>query len=291
MKINFTKMEGCGNDYIYINCINNAATNGMEINSPESLSVYLSDRHFGVGGDGIVLILPSDLADAKMRMFNLDGSEGKMCGNAIRCVAKYLYDNGIVSKQEMTIETLSGIKELQLFTQNGTVSKVKVNMGKAELSPEKIPVNLEGDSIINRKVSINDKEYAITCVSMGNPHAVVFCDESINEVELDSLELEKLGPTFENHEIFPERVNTEFVKVLERNRLKMRVWERGSGETLACGTGACASAVAAVLNGYCDKDTDIKVELIGGELTIRYTDDAVYMTGDCKKVFEGTVEI
>jgi len=291
MKINFTKMQGCGNDYIYINCIDTADTNGMEINSPESLSVYLSDRHFGVGGDGIVLILPSEVADAKMRMFNLDGSEGKMCGNAIRCVAKYLYDNGIVKKEEMTIETLSGIKELYLFTQNGTVSKVKVNMGKAELRPEKIPVSLEGESIINRKVSINGKEYGITCVSMGNPHAVVFFDEEINEVALDNLKLDELGPHFENNEIFPERVNTEFVKVLERNRLKMRVWERGSGETLACGTGACASAVAAVLNGYCDKDTDIKVELLGGELTIRYTDDAVYMTGDCKKVFEGTVEI
>ncbi|SCN21236.1 Carbamoyl-phosphate synthase large chain [Clostridium sp. N3C] len=291
MKINFTKMQGCGNDYIYINCIGNAATDGMEINSPESLSVYLSDRHFGVGGDGIVLILPSNVADAKMRMFNLDGSEGKMCGNAIRCVAKYLYDNGIVKKEQISIETLSGIKELQLFTQNGAVSKVKVNMGKAELRPENIPVSLEGDSIINRKVSINDKEYAITCVSMGNPHAVVFCDEEINEVELDSFKIDEIGPLFENNEIFPERVNTEFVKVLERNRLKMRVWERGSGETLACGTGACASAVAAVLNGYCDKDTDITVELLGGELTIRYTDDAVYMTGDCKKVFEGTVEI
>ncbi len=285
MELKFTKMQGCGNDYIYINCIDNAATNGVEINSPESLSVLLSDRHFGVGGDGIVLILPSNVADARMRMFNLDGSEGKMCGNAIRCIAKYLYDNGLVKKTKLTIETLSGIKELQLSTQNGTVSSVKVNMGKAELVPDKIPVLLQGDTIINREVSINGKEYAITCVSMGNPHAVVFCDD------IDNLDLAEIGPSFENNPIFPERVNTEFVKVVGKNHLKMRVWERGSGETLACGTGACASAVAAVLNGYCDKNADIKVGLKGGELIIRYTDDAVYMTGECKKVFDGAVEI
>ena len=291
MKINFTKMEGCGNDYIYINCIDNAATNGREIKSPESLAVFLSDRHFGVGGDGIVLILPSNVADARMRMFNLDGSEGKMCGNAIRCISKYLYDNGLVKKEKMAIETLSGIKKLDLFIEEGTVSRVKVNMGKAELRPEKIPVKLEGDSIISREVSINGKEYAITCLSMGNPHAVVFWDEKSNGVDLDSLQLTDIGPSFENDEIFPDRVNTEFVKVLGRNSLKVRVWERGSGETLACGTGACASAVAAVLNGYCDKNRDIKVELLGGELTISYTDDTVYMTGPCKKVFDGRVEL
>ncbi len=291
MELKFTKMQGCGNDYIYINCFDNAATNGMEINSPESLSVLLSDRHFGVGGDGIVLILPSEVADAKMRMFNLDGSEGKMCGNAIRCIAKYLYDNGIVRKVQMTIETLSGIKELYLSTQNGTVSSVKVNMGKAELAPEKIPVVLQGESIINKEVTIDGKEYAITCVSMGNPHAVVFCDDKQGGIDLDNLNIADIGPSFENNPIFPERVNTEFVKVVSRNSLKMRVWERGSGETLACGTGACASAVAAVLCGYCDKDTDIKVGLLGGELVIRYTDDAVYMTGACKKVFDGAVEI
>jgi carbamoyl-phosphate synthase large subunit len=285
MTLKFTKMQGCGNDYIYINCINNAATAGVEINSPESLSVLLSDRHFGVGGDGIVLILPSDVADAKMRMFNLDGSEGRMCGNSIRCVGKYLYDNGIIRKQKMTIETLSGIRELTLMTQNKTVSSVKVNMGKAELAPEKIPVNLQGESVINQPIIINAKEYAITSLSMGNPHAVVFLDD------IDNLDIAAIGPLFENHPLFPERVNTEFVKVTGKNSLKMRVWERGSGETLACGTGACASAVAAVLNGYCNKNEDIKVALLGGELVIRYTDDAVYMTGECKKIFDGTVEI
>ncbi len=288
LKLRFTKMQGCGNDYIYINCFDNAATGGAEINSPESLSVLLSDRHFGVGGDGIVLILPSGIADARMRMFNLDGSEGKMCGNAIRCIAKYLYDNAIVRKQQMTIETLSGIKELYLTTQNGYVSSVKVHMGKADLDPKNVPVLLEGNCIVKQPITIDGKTYEITCVSMGNPHAVVFCDDSL---DLDRLNLEHIGPLFENNSLFPERVNTEFVKVVSKNNLKMRVWERGSGETLACGTGACASAVAAVLNGYCDKDADIKVALLGGELVIRYTDEAVFMTGECKKVFDGEVEI
>ncbi|WMJ23220.1 diaminopimelate epimerase [Paludicola sp. MB14-C6] len=285
MELKFTKMQGCGNDYIYINCIENAATNNMKINSPESLSVLLSDRHFGVGGDGIVLILSSDIADAKMRMFNIDGSEGKMCGNAIRCVAKYLYDNNIVNKETLTVETLAGVKKLFLTIQNGAVSSVKVNMGNAELSPDKIPVKMQGDSIVNRQVNINNIDYAITCVSMGNPHAVVFCDD------VDYINLAEIGPLFENNSLFPERINTEFVEIVDENNFKMRVWERGSGETLACGTGACASAVAAVLNGYCDKNTDIKVQLLGGDLVIRYTDDAVYMTGGCKKVFDGVIEI
>jgi len=279
MKLNFTKMQGCGNDYIYINCLD------LEINSPESLSVLLSDRHYGVGGDGVVLILPSDVADARMRMFNLDGSEGKMCGNAIRCVGKYLYDNGIIQKPVMRIETASGIKELDLSTKHGLVSAVRVNMGRAELTPEKIPVKLPGESVVARTVTIGGAEYAITCVSMGNPHAIVFCGN------VDALDLRQIGPLFENDALFPDRVNAEFVEVLGRNHLKMRVWERGSGETLACGTGACASAVAAVLNGFCDKAADIKVRLLGGELIINYTDEAVYMTGECKKVFDGMVEI
>ncbi|HHW31201.1 MAG TPA: carbamoyl-phosphate synthase large subunit [Clostridiaceae bacterium] len=279
MKLEFTKMQGCGNDYIYINCFE------REINCPESLSVALSDRHFGIGSDGIVLICKSDVADAKMRMFNLDGSEGKMCGNAIRCVAKYLYDNGIVKKSEMTIETLSGIKTLKNNTKNGLVSSVRVDMGRAELEPSKIPVLLQGESVINEPVEVSGKLYHITCVSMGNPHAVVFSHE------IDHLNLKEIGPLFENHQLFPERVNTEFVKVIDNNTLKMRVWERGSGETLACGTGACAAAVAAVLNGYCNKGEDIRVLLLGGELIINYTDERVYMTGDCHKVFEGVVEI
>jgi len=278
-KLAFTKMHTCGNDYIYFNCFN------MEINSPESLSVFLSDRHTGVGGDGVVLILRSNVADAKMRMFNLDGSESSISGNAIRCVAKILYDDGIVKKRDMRIETKSGVKELSLSTRNEMVSSVKVNMGRAELRPEKIPVNLTGESVIARKVNIGGDEYEITCVSMGNPHAVVFRDN------LDDLDLSEIGPLFENNAMFPDRVNAEFVKVVDRNRIKVRLWERGSGETQASGTAACASAVSAMLNGYCDKDTDIKVQLPGGDLTIRYTDEAVYMTGDCIKVFEGTVEI
>jgi carbamoyl-phosphate synthase large subunit len=278
-RLAFTKMHTCGNDYIYFNCFN------TEINSPESLSVFLSDCHTGVGGDGVVLILPSNAADAKMRMFNRDGSEGGISGNAIRCVAKYLYDNGIVQKREMRIETKSGVKELFLSTRNGAVSSVKVDMGRAELRPEKIPVNLTGESVIAQKVTIDRDGYEITCVSMGNPHAVVFCNR------LDDLNLYEIGPPFENDPLFPDRVNVEFVKVMGRNHLKIRLWERGSGETQASGTAACASAVAAVLNGYCDKDADIKVQLPGGDLIIRYTDEAVYMTGDCIKVFEGTVEI
>ena len=279
MKLRFTKMHGCGNDYIYINCFD------LEINSPESLSVFLSDRHKGVGGDGIVLIMPSATADAKMRMFNLDGSEGTMCGNAIRCIAKYLYDEGIVDKKHLRIETLSGIRELSLSTRNGSVSSVTVDMGRAELQPEKIPVHLPGDNVIARPVTIGGEEYAVTCVSMGNPHVVVFQDD------VDEFDVCRTGPLFENDPLFPDRVNTEFVEVVGRNHLKMRVWERGSGETQACGTGACASAVAAVLNGHCDKGADIKVRLLGGDLIIRYTDETVSMTGDCIKVFDGTVEI
>ena len=279
MKLPFTKMHGCGNDYIYINCFD------IEVNSPESLSVVLSDRHTGIGGDGIVLILPSSVADARMRMFNIDGSEGRMCGNAIRCVAKYLYDNGIVQNERMRIETKSGIRELFLSIKNGSVFSVKVDMGQPELNPNNIPVSLPGESVIARAATIGGKEYEITCVSMGSPHAVVFCDN------LDDINFSAIGPLFENDAIFPDRINTEFVIAESRNRLKIRVWERGSGETRACGTGSCASVVAAVLNGYCDKDTDIKAQLPGGELIINYTGDTVYMTGNCIKVFDGTVDI
>jgi len=282
MRLEFTKMQGCGNDYIYFNCMENDIT---KTTSPDKIASALSDRHFGIGGDGIVLILPSDIADAKMRMFNLDGSEGKMCGNAIRCVAKYLYDNGISPKLKMKIDTLSGVKTLFLFEKNGLISSVKVDMGKAELKPEKIPVRLPGKDVISRVVNVNSKEYAVTCVSMGNPHAVIFCDN------VDELELNKIGPEIENNELFPERINVEFVEITSKDTLKMRVWERGSGETLACGTGACASAVAAVLNGYCDIGNDVKVSLLGGILTVRCDDEAVLMTGECKKVFEGIIEI
>lgn len=273
-------MQGIGNDYIYFDCFK------QEIDNPSELAVKLSDRHFGIGGDGIVLICPSKVADAKMRMFNLDGSEGKMCGNAIRCVGKYLFDNAMVDKKEISIETLSGIKYLTLYEgEDGKIVKVKVDMGQAELEAEKIPVTLKKGKIISEKAMIGNKEEVITCVSMGNPHCVVFVDS------VDRLDLEKIGPVFENAEIFPDRINTEFIEVLGRNKLKMRVWERGSGETLACGTGACASAVAAVLNGYADMGKDITVSLIGGDLTINYTNKSVMMTGEAAVVFSGEVEI
>lgn len=279
-KLFFTKMQGIGNDYIYFDCFK------QEIENPNELAVKLSDRHFGIGGDGIVLICPSKVADAKMRMFNLDGSEGKMCGNAIRCVGKYLFDNAMVDKKEISIETLSGIKYLTLCEgEDGKIAKVKVDMGQAELEAEKIPVTLKKGKIISEKAMIGNKEEVITCVSMGNPHCVVFVDS------VDGLDLEKIGPVFENADIFPDRINTEFIEVLGRNKLKMRVWERGSGETLACGTGACASAVAAVLNGYADMGKDITVSLIGGELTINYTSESVMMTGAAAVVFNGEVEI
>jgi len=257
-KLAFTKMQAVGNDYIYFNCFDPE----VQISAPEELAVSLSKRNFGIGSDGIVLILPTDKADAKMRMFNADGSEGLMCGNAIRCVAKYLYDNRIANKTTMTIDTLSGIKTLILSLQNSMVSSVKVDMGQAIFE--------EGKTAL----TIANKTYDAKNISMGNPHAVVFC------TDVDSIQL---SGTFS--------VNIEFVEVLDKNRLKMRVWERGSGETLGCGTGACASAVAAVLDGYCDKNTDISVLSPGGELIINFTNESVFMTGDCQTVFEGTVQI
>ncbi len=276
--LNFTKMQGCGNDYIYFNCMDN------ELSNPLILSQKLSNRNFGIGGDGIVMILHSSVADARMRMFNTDGSEGKMCGNAIRCVAKYLYDNKIICKNPLSIETLSGIKTLYLNIVDEKVNSVKVDMGQAVLEPKLIPVNLTGENVIMQKIEIAKNEYSITCVSMGNPHCVVFLDE------VSDLPLNEIGVKFETHAIFPEGVNTEFVKVIDKNTLEMRVWERGSGETMACGTGACASAVAAVLSGYCNKNEDITVKLLGGNLVIKYTDDTVFMTGPCEKVFDGTIE-
>ena len=287
IKANFTKMHGCGNDYIYFDCFQH------DINNPEALSVRLSDRHYGIGGDGVILVCPSDVADGKMRMFNLDGSEGKMCGNGIRCVGKFLYDHGLVdpAKEKITVETLSGIKTLWPIYNDRKVCAMKVDMGKAELTPALIPVDAsklpdpKADRIVNAPYTVDGVEYHVTCVSMGNPHCVVFK----NDVE--TMDIEKIGPAFETSELCPERVNTEFIRVLDDHTLKMRVWERGSGETWACGTGACAAAVAAVENGYCKKDTDITVKLIGGDLVIRYTDDTVYMTGNAVTVYEGVVEI
>ena len=276
----FTKMQGIGNDYIYFNCLE------KEIENPNELSIKLSDRHFGVGGDGIVLILPSDKADFRMRMFNADGSEGKMCGNATRCIGKYVYEKGITDKKEITLETLSGIKTLKLsVNEENKVESVEVNMGEAILKASEIPVKSDKEKVINERIKIAGLEYNITCVSMGNPHCVVYMDE------IDDLDLEKLGPKFENDSIFPERVNTEFIKVIDENTLKMRVWERGSGETWACGTGACAAVVSSVLNGYCKYDTPIKIKLLGGELTIKFMKNGlVYMSGPAEFVFEGSIE-
>ena len=281
MKLSFTKMHGCGNDYVYFNCFSD------EVPNPEKLAISLSDHHFGIGGDGIILICPSDVADAKMRMFNADGSEGKMCGNGIRCVGKYLYDYGMVDgKTQITVEALSGIKTLDLYPENGKVKTVRVDMGAAMLNPKDIPVYLDGERIVDAPLVIDEKVYHITCVSMGNPHCVVFVKEDV-----DSLDLERIGPKFENNPLFPERVNTEFVNILSDGTLKMRVWERGSGETWACGTGACAVGVTAVLSGLFKKGEDITVHLRGGDLVINYTDQTVLMTGPATTVFEGTIDI
>lgn len=273
----FTKMHGAGNDYIYIDCF----TENVE--NPEELSKMLSDRHFGVGADGIVLIKPSPVADCFMDIYNADGSRAKMCGNAIRCVAKYIYDNK-KKKQVIKIDTLSGIKLVEVYIENGVVVGGKVNMGKPMFNGRQIPTRY-GDSIVkNKTINIENNDYEITCVSMGNPHCVVFHNDIYN------LDLEKIGPLFENHEMFPERINTEFVEIIDEKTLKMRVWERGSGETLACGTGACAVAVASVVNGFCEKDNDIKIHTKGGDLIVKWhKNDNVYLSGNAVKVFDGEI--
>ncbi|MDR1631046.1 MAG: carbamoyl-phosphate synthase large subunit [Oscillospiraceae bacterium] len=277
-KIPFSKMVGTGNDYIFFENFDNSIT------CPESLCVTFADRNYGIGGDGIVLIEHSEAADVKMRIFNSDGSEGRMAGNSIRCVGKYVYDRGIVKKEELTIETASGVRRLKLYIYHGKVRSVLVDMGKAELSPAKIPVKLEGEKAVNRRVKIADGEYDITAVSVGNPHCVVFCER------VDSVDIAHIGPLFENDPLFPERVNTEFVRIVNPTTLKMRVWERGNGETLACGTGACAAVVAAVENGFCEKGEDITVKLRGGDLIVNYADEAVFLTGNADLAFEGVVE-
>lgn len=275
MELQFTKMHGCGNDYIYIN------TFQQTVPDFSTLAKKLSDRRFGIGGDGVIYICPSDRADACMRMFNEDGSEGKMCGNGIRCVAKYLYDQHLAHRNMLRIETLAGIKEVNLQIQGGEVVGATVDMGQAILTPSQVPVLLEGDAVIRRKVWFGENEYAITCVSMGNPHCVILVPDP------DDVDLAAIGPTVEHAPIFPERVNTEFISVCDRHHLRMRVWERGSGETLACGTGACAAVAAAVVNGYCPKNEPITVSLRGGELQITYTDASVLLSGPAKTVFTG----
>ena len=277
-RIPFAKMQSCGNDYIFVENFDGAIT------CPESLCVDLCTPHYGIGGDGIVLMEKSRIADAKMRSFNRDGSEGRMAGNNIRCVAKYLYDKGYVHSESMTIETISGVHHLQLYLRDGKVNSVSVNMGIAHLAPADIPVKASGDKVISKSVSIGNATYAITCVNVGNPHCVVFHDA------IDTLDLEKIGPTFEFADIFPDRVNTEFVRVVNTTTLRMRVWERGSGETLACGTGACAAVVAAVENGLCEKGRDITVKLLGGDLIVNYTDERILLTGNTSLVYEGVFE-
>ncbi len=275
MKIPFTKMHGIGNDYIYVNCLQ------TPLNSPEEWARRLSPRHFSVGADGLVLICPSAVADAKMRMFNADGSEGKMCGNAIRCVGKYLYDNGFCQKSPITIETLSGIKTLALTVEKGKVALVSVQMGRADFAPEALPMRRDTPALL-APLTVNGTEYRFTGVSMGNPHAVVFGGDPYE------LPLEQIGPLFERHPLFPERVNTEFVQMLTPTHLKMRVWERGSGETWACGTGACAVAAAAVKNGFSPVGAPVTVSLRGGDLTILCDEDfSITMTGPAAKAYEG----
>ncbi len=275
----FVKMHGCGNDYIYFDCMD------APIDSPERLAVSLCDRHKGIGGDGVILICPSKVAEARMRMFNLDGSEGKMCGNGIRCVAKYLYDNNIVHRHEFGIETLSGVRNVVIHTQNGEAANITVDMGKADLAPSDIPVDIKGDKVVAKTCRVGGGEYQITCVSMGNPHCVIFVKH------LDGLDVQGIGSAIETDPLFPERTNVEFVKVLDDHTLRMRVWERGTGETLACGTGACAAAVAAVENGICPKGEDIIVKVPGGDLKVKYTDETVYLTGEAVKVFDGEAEL
>lgn len=280
MEIKFTKMHGCGNDYVYINCFE------QEISSPGKLSMILSDRRYSIGGDGIILICKSEIADAKMRIFNKDGSEGKMCGNGIRCVAKYLFDNGIVKEKiGIKIETLSGVKIIDIIDNSAKEDLIKVDMGKASLNPNDLPAIFGKDKIINEKITLGDETFNITCVSMGNPHCIIFCDE------VYSAKVKEIGSKLSSHKMFPEGVNVEFVSVIDKNNITMRVWERGSGETLACGSGSCASVVAAVENGFCNKNEDVTVHLRGGKLVVNYTDEKVYLIGSAVKAFEGTIEV
>ena len=288
MKFKFTKMQGCGNDYIYVN----GFTEKIPQEEKPELVRHISDRHFGIGGDGVIFINPSLEADFEMEMYNADGSRAEMCGNGIRCVAKYVYDKGLTDKTDISVISCGQIKYLQLFLKEGRVDTVRVNMGAPELRPERIPVTvaeagtpLEQERIVNAPIIVQGKEYKMTCVSMGNPHAVIFLEDVTN------LEIEQIGPYFENHERFPKRINTEFVKVLDKKTVQMRVWERGTGETLACGTGCCATVVACILNGLTDEKVTVK--LLGGEIEIEWDREAnlVYMTGPAVTVFEGEYDV
>lgn len=276
----FTKMHGAGNDYIYVNCFEETVEN------PEQTAIRVSDRHFGIGADGLVLICPSEKADFFMDIYNADGSRAKMCGNATRCVAKYVYDNKMTDREEITLETLSGIKVIKMTVENGKAASARVNMGEPILEGAKIPTKFDGKTVVSQKLTIENKDYAVTCVSMGNPHCIVY-----TEAPVRTLDLPRIGPNFENHPMFPDRINTEFIRVVSETELDMRVWERGSGETLACGTGACAAVVASVLNGYCGRGTDVKVNLLGGTLVINWSENGeVYMTGPAETVCTGNID-
>lgn len=273
----FTKMQGIGNDYVYVNCFQE------KVENPGELAVRVSDRHFGIGSDGLILIKPSEEADFRMEMYNADGSEGAMCGNGIRCVAKYVYDYGLTDQTSLSVETKSGIKYLDLTIEDGKVCQVRVNMGAPELESRKIPVVSDKERVIDQPIEVQGRIYHMTCVSMGNPHAVVYLDDVKN------LKIEEIGPEFESHSCFPDRVNTEFVRVVDEHTVEMRVWERGSGETLACGTGACAVAVASILNGYVNGEVTVK--LLGGDLKIFWDEkeNLIYMTGPATVVFDGEI--
>lgn len=275
----FTKMHGTGNDYVYVNCLEEA------IDCPEEVAKFVSDRHFGIGSDGLILIKPSEKADFEMEMYNADGSRGNMCGNGIRCVAKYVYEHGLTDKKQIRIDTLSGVKILDLNVENGKVVLVRVNMGKPEFTAKNIPVISEKEQVIRQQIQVAGHMYEMTCVSMGNPHCVVYQEDT------DSLDLEKIGPAFECHPDFPDRINTEFVEIIDRHTLKMRVWERGSGETLACGTGACAVAAASIKNGF--TDDNVTIRLLGGELQIEWDKASgdIYMSGPAEEVFEGEIRL
>ncbi len=277
--LKFTKMQGLGNDYIYVNCMDDCPKN------PSELAKRLSDRHFGIGSDGLILIMPSKVADFRMRMFNSDGSEAEMCGNGSRCVGKYVYDHRLTDSKRITLETLAGIKVLEFTVTDGKVSLVRIDMGEPVLAPADIPVKSAKPRFVAEPVAIKDRTFEVTCVSMGNPHAISYVDN------VESFPLEVYGPLMEVNELYPKRINSEFVEVLDRKTLKMRVWERGAGETLACGTGACAVAVASVLNGLCERN--VTVRLLGGELMIEWSgeDNHVYMTGPAVTIFDGEVEI
>ncbi|MCD7867951.1 MAG: diaminopimelate epimerase [Clostridiales bacterium] len=277
----FTKMHGIGNDYVYVNCFEE------NIKDPSAVAKCVSDRHFGIGADGLILIRPSETADCEMDMYNADGSQGAMCGNGIRCVAKYVFDHEITNKASLTIDTKSGIKYLDLAVADGKVSMVRVNMGSPILTATEIPVAAETETVLDAPITVGGINYHFTAVSMGNPHAVVYM------TGIDDLDLALIGPSFENHVVFPDRVNTEFVEIIDRHTVKMRVWERGSGETLACGTGACAVTVASILNGLVDEDKPVTVKLLGGDLQISWArrENLVYMTGPATTVFDGEIDL